>query len=210
MLKGIRHIIFDLGGVLINLDYNLTEKAFVDLGIPDFGELYSQLRQTRLFDEFETGMMGRGEFVRRLQELAPVPLSEEQICIAWNAMLLDVPLRRLQILQQLRTYYDLILLSNTNEIHEDEFSRTLKDTHGIHLGAFFDRIYYSHRVGMRKPDTAIFQRILNETGFRPEHTLFIDDTRQHIEAAALLGIRTIWLQPGMTIEEHVFLPKGQE
>ena len=90
-------------------------------------------------------------------------------------MLLDMPLRRLQILQQLRIYHDLVLLSNTNEIHEAAFNKIIAGTHGYGLGAFFDRVYYSHRVGMRKPDAEVFEMILNENGFLPEHTLFIDD-----------------------------------
>ena len=207
MIKGIRHIIFDLGGVLLNLDYNLTEKAFVELGIVNFGELYSQLKQSPLFDNFEVGKMGRAEFVAELQRVSPVPLTEEQICTAWNAMLLDFPLRRLQLLQQLRLYHDLVLLSNTNEVHEEAFNKILKNSHGVNLAAYFDRVYYSHRVGMRKPDAEIIIRIMDEMGFKPEYTLFIDDSPQHIEAAKKLGIQTIFLDKGMTIEKDIFLPK---
>jgi FMN phosphatase YigB (HAD superfamily) len=210
MIQGIRHIIFDLGGVLLNLDYNLTEKAFIDLGITNFNEIYSQLRQTPLFDKLETGKMSRGEFVAAVQEIASVPLTAEQICVAWNAMLLDFPLRRLQLLQQLRLHYDLVLLSNTNEIHEEAFNNILYGSHGMpNIGVFFDKVYLSHRVGMRKPDAEIFQRILDDTGFRPEHTLFIDDSPQHVEGAKKLGIQTIYLEKGMTIEGNIFLPKEQ-
>jgi putative hydrolase of the HAD superfamily len=207
MIKGIRHIIFDLGGVLLNIDYKLTEKAFVELGIANFSDLYSQMRQTTLFDDFETGKTTRAQFVQALQEAAGIPLSEDQVYTAWNAMLLDFPLRRLQLLQQLRLYHDLVLLSNTNEVHEEAFNKILKDTHGINLTTFFDRVYYSHRVGMRKPYKDIFLRILEENSFEPERTLFIDDSIQHIEAARELGIRAIHLEPGMTIEQDVFKPQ---
>lgn len=208
MIQGIRHIIFDLGGVLLNLDYNLTEKAFVDLGIKNFNEIYSQLKQTPLFDKLEIGEMSRKEFVAAVQQLVAIPLTEEQIYMAWNAMLLDFPIRRLQILQQLRLHYDLVLLSNTNEIHEEAFNKILQGNHGMpNIGVFFDKVYLSHRVGMRKPDTEIFQRILDDTGFKPEYTLFIDDSPQHIEGAKKLGIQTIYLEKGMTIEDNIFLPK---
>jgi glucose-1-phosphatase len=210
MIKGIKHIIFDLGGVLLNLDYNLTEKAFIDLGIVNFRELYTQLRQSPLFDGLEVGKLTRDEFIKELQKIAPLPLTDEQITTAWNAMLLDFPLRRLQLLQQLRLYHDLILLSNTNEIHEQAFNQQLLETHGVHLGAFFDKVYLSHRIGMRKPDVEIFKRILQENNFKPEHTLFIDDSPQHIEAAASFGIQTIWLDKGMTIEKDVFRKKENE
>ncbi|WP_276132447.1 HAD family hydrolase [Polluticoccus soli] len=206
MIQGIKHIIFDLGGVLLNLDYNLTEKAFVSGGITDFGEIYSQLRQTPVFDDFETGRIGKDEFIDALKKHCD--MGEEDICAAWNAMLLDFPLRRLQLLQQLRLHYDLVLLSNTNEIHEEAFNEILMRSHGIpNIGVFFDKVYLSHRIGVRKPSEEVFQMILDDTGFKPEHTLFIDDSPQHIEGAKALGIQTIWLEKGMTIEDTIFLRK---
>ena len=204
MIKGIRHIIFDLGGVLLNIDYNLTEKAFIEAGISNFAELYSQLQQTDLFDKWETGHMGREEFIAALQQKGN-GITEAQILTAWNAMLLDFPLRRLQLLQQLRLHYDLVLLSNTNEIHEEAFNKILMQAHGIPtIGVFFDRVYFSHRVGMRKPMKELFQRVLDENGFKAEQTLFIDDSPQHIAAAKECGIQTIYLEKGWTIEENIF------
>jgi putative hydrolase of the HAD superfamily len=209
MITGIRHIIFDLGGVLLNIDYNLTEQAFINLGIPDFAERYSQLRQTDTFDRLETGRMTREEFVAAMQSIAQTPLTEQQILTAWNAMLLDFPLRRLQILQQLRNHYDLFLLSNTNAIHEEVFNNTLMSSHGIpNIGVFFDKAYMSHRIGLRKPMPEVFQYLLNDNGLQPEHTLFIDDSPQHIAAADALGIRTIYLEKGMTIEDNIFKPRN--
>lgn len=207
MITGIRHIIFDLGGVLLNIDYTLTEQAFIALGIKDFPAIYSQAQQTALFDRLETGHMPQAEFITSLQQIAGVPLTEQDIITAWNAMLLDLPVRRLQLLQQLRNHYDLILLSNTNEIHEAAFNKIVLDTRGVGLGTFFDKVYLSHRMGMRKPNVATFRRILDENGFRPEHTLFLDDSIQHIEGARSLGIQAIHMEPGMTIEDNIFLPR---
>ncbi len=210
MIEGIRHIIFDLGGVILNIDYKLTEQAFIEAGITDFPALYSQLRQTDLFDKFETGGMGRGEFISELQKAGPPGITETQILNAWNAMLLDFPVRRLQILQQLRLYHDLFLLSNTNEIHEDAFNNILMRDRGIpNLGVFFDKVYLSHRLGLRKPNKEIFRRVLDDNGLKPEHTLFIDDSPQHIAAAKELGIQTIFLEKGMTIEGTIFRPNPQ-
>ena len=200
MIQGIKHIIFDLGGVLLNIDYKLTEHAFIEAGITNFPELYSQLQQTDLFDKFE--------FVSALQHVSSTPITEAQVLHAWNAMILDYPLRRLQILQQLRLYYDLVLLSNTNEIHEEAFNALLLRNHGMpNLGVFFDKVYLSHRVGLRKPMVSIFERVLQENGFKPEETLFIDDSPQHIASAKLMGIQTIFLKKGMTIEDDVFKAK---
>lgn len=207
--KNIRHIILDLGGVIINIDYKKTAQAFIDLGINDFAERYSQLQQTDIFNQLETGKIGKDEFIAALKQLTGNEITEQQIIDAWNAMLLDIPLRRLQILQQLQLHFDLFLLSNTNEIHEEAFNKILKGVCGFNsMGVFFDKVYYSHRVGMRKPDVEIFQHILDETGINPEKTLFVDDSPQHIEAAKTLGIQTIYLEDGMTIEKDIFLPKN--
>lgn len=207
MIQGIRHIIFDLGGVLLNIDYSLTEKAFVDLGITDFGTIYSQLKQSSVFDDFEVGKINEQTFVSALQSFSKMELTDQQIVAAWNAMLLDLPLRRLQILQQLRIYHDLVLLSNTNEIHEAAFNKIIHRDHHVMLPTFFDKVYYSHKIGIRKPMKEIFEKVVVECGFVAEHTLFIDDSPQHIEGAKQLGIQTIFLEKGMTIEQDIFKPK---
>jgi len=208
MIQGIKHIIFDLGGVLLNIDYNITERAFIEAGISNFPELYGQLQQSSLFDKLETGRITRQEFISALQKASLAPLTEAQILAAWNAMLLDFPVRRLQILQQLRLYYDLFLLSNTNEIHEETFNDILMRSHGIpNIGVFFDKVYLSHRVGLRKPMKEIFERVLEENGIKASETLFIDDSPQHIAGAKEVGIQTIYLEKGMTIENDVFKAK---
>lgn len=205
MIQGVKHIIFDLGGVLLNIDYRLTEQAFKDIGIDNFQQIYSQLQQSALFDNWEIGQMTRAEFISGLQHVSGTSITEAQILTAWNAMLLDFPVRRLQILQQLRLYHDLILLSNTNEVHEEMFNHILMQSHGIpNIGVFFDKVYLSHRVGMRKPGREIFERILEENGLKAAATLFIDDSPQHIATAKELGIQTIYLEKGMTIEDDVF------
>lgn len=208
MIENIKHIIFDLGGVLLNIDYQLTEDAFVALGVNDFGQRYSQAAQTDLFSDLETGKIDRQQFIRTLQGWMPDAASEQQVIGAWNAMLLDFPLRRLQILQQLQLHYDTVLLSNTNEIHETLFNQKLRAVCGFNtLAVFFDKIFYSHHIGRRKPDVSTFEYVLEQTGFDPEHTLFLDDSVQHIEGARKAGIQSLWLAPGMSIEEHIFKPK---
>lgn len=207
MIQGIKHIIFDLGGVLLNIDYSLTEQAFRQLGFEDFGGLFSQLKQESLFDDLETGNITAITFCERLRAVSGKEISNVDILAAWNAMLLDLPLRRLQLLQQLQLHYDLVLLSNTNAIHEEAFNEITRKAHGIFISHFFDKVYFSHRVGMRKPNRDIFERILQENNFDAAHTLFIDDSPQHIVTAKALGIQTIFLEKGMTIEEHIFRPK---
>lgn len=207
-MENIKNIIFDLGGVILNIDYSLTEKAFYQLGIHDFKEIYSQLQQSQLFDLFETGKITEKDFIENLQLKTGNKIDTDLLISAWNAMLLDLPLRRLQILQQLQLHYKTFLLSNTNMIHEREFNKTLKSLTGFSsLSVFFDKVYFSHQIGLRKPDAAVFELILTENQLSPQETLFIDDSWQHIETAKSLGINTIFLEKGKSIEEDIFKRK---
>ena len=201
-MKGIKNIIFDLGGVILNIDYQLTYKAFEAIGVKDFTSLYNQFKGSRLFDDLETGRTSPEEFLSAMKEHAPEGTTTEQIIDAWNAMLLDFPARRLQLLQQLRNYYNLFLLSNTNAIHLEAFNKILERSRGISsLGTFFDRSYYSHLIGYRKPEKESYQLVLDENGLKAEETLFIDDTLPNIEGANAVGIQTIHLQAPKTIAD---------
>lgn len=205
-MEGIKHIIFDLGGVILNIDYMLTEQAFIDLGVKNFRELYSQFHANALFEDLETGGISNDDFLHELQKAAPDGVTIEQIVTAWNAMLLDFPVARLQVLQQLQNYYDIFLLSNTNAIHQSAFNAILFQSRGLpSLDLFFNKSYYSHKIGYRKPEKEAYQIILDENKLDPAATLFIDDTLPNITAAQELGIKTIHLQAPRTILD-IFRP----
>jgi len=205
MIEGIRHIIFDLGGVLLDIDYKQTMHAFEKLGVTNIQSIFDTLQQEKVFDRLDTGELTSEGFITTIRNAAGLDLSDADIVEAWNALLIEFPLRRLQILQQLQLYYDLVLLSNTNGIHEQRFNQILQQSRGIpNIGVFFDKVYFSHRIGMRKPELPIFERVLQDCGFKPEQTLFIDDLSVNTEAAAQLGIRTILLENGMSIEQDIF------
>jgi putative hydrolase of the HAD superfamily len=206
-MQGIKNIIFDLGGVILNINYQLTNDAFIRLGVKNFNELYSQFHGSSLFNGLETGHVSTEEFLAEMQQHVPEGVTGEQITAAWNAMLLDFPLQRLQLLQQLRQHYNLYLLSNTNAIHLEAFNRLLQESRGIpSLGSFFDRTYYSHLMGYRKPDKESYLMVMEENGLLPEETLFIDDTLPNIEGAKAVGLQTIHLQAPRTIID-IFQPK---
>lgn len=201
-MKGIKHIIFDLGGVILNINYQLTYNAFQELGVKDFTSLYNQFTLNNLFGDLETGRIEKGDFLAEMQKHAPEGTADQQIIDAWNAMLLDFPVRRLQILQQLRQHYNLYLLSNTNAIHLEAFNNILQQSRGIpSLNEFFDKAYYSHLIGLRKPEKEAYQLVLEENGLNPSETLFIDDTLPNIEGAKLVGLETIHLLPPKTIAD---------
>lgn len=205
-MQGIQNIIFDLGGIILNIDYQRTATAFKALGFHNFEELYSQFHLSEIFDQFETGKISADEFLDALQQKAPASVTREQLIDAWNAMLLDFPVARLQLLQQLRQHYNLFLLSNTNAIHHDAFNKILLDSRGIpSLATFFDRAYYSHLIGLRKPHAEAYQYVLDAHDLKAEATLFIDDTLPNITGAEAVGIRTLHL-PGPKTIVDVFKP----
>jgi epoxide hydrolase-like predicted phosphatase len=207
-MKGIKNIIFDLGGVILNIDYKRPQEEFKKLGIKDVETLYSKQNQVELFDLLETGKISEKEFVQKIKESSDLEIADSEIITAWNSILLEFPLRRLQILQQLQLHYNIYLLSNTNEIHEKAFNEMLKIQCGYpSLALFFDRVYLSHRVGLRKPDPNIFELVINENNLKIEETLFIDDSLQHIESASKLGLKTIHLKDNMTMENDIFRAK---
>lgn len=189
-----KNIIFDLGGVLLNIDYSLVTKAFSALGLSNFDELYSKAHQTKLFDLYEKGQISSEAFRNHVKTCFSTLIDDSTIDKAWNAMLLDLPPERLHLLQQLKTGHRIFLLSNTNDIHIQYINNYLKETFGINdLSGYFEKVYLSYEVGMRKPDAEIFELVLSENNLDPNETLFIDDSIQHIEGAKKLGIHTYWL-----------------
>ncbi len=192
--QAIKNIIFDLGGVLLNIDYTLTEQAFMQLGMRHFAEVYSQAKQSLLFDSFETGKISASEFRKQLRPHLPENTSNADIDKAWNAMLLDFPAVHIEWLTKLKTKKRLFLLSNTNEIHEKAFETYLHQTFGENIfSQLFENYYYSHRIGLRKPDAACFRYVLEKNKLQASETLFIDDSLQHIEGAQACGIHARWL-----------------
>jgi len=189
-------IIFDLGGVIINIDYQLTIQAFEALGVENFKEQYSKKTQSNLFDLLETGKISQVEFVHNIQQsLGLKHVSSTEIISAWNALLLDFPKKRLEMLTQLHQDIPIFLLSNTNAIHVSAFHEILYSTHGIkNLNRFFNKVYFSHEIGMRKPHSEVFEYVLEEQGLKAANTLFIDDSIQHIIGAKQVGLQAFHIR----------------
>jgi putative hydrolase of the HAD superfamily len=189
-----KNIIFDLGGVILNIDYDLTAKAFEQLGLPNFQQLFSKASQETLFDLYEKGHISSEDFRETLKNAMKTPVSNEILDAAWNAMLLDLPTGRLELLKKMKSTHRTFLLSNTNEIHIHWFCNSLRQHFGIpDLSGHFEKVYLSYEIGLRKPDASIFQHVLQKNQLDPAETLFIDDSPQHVEGAKKLGIQTYWL-----------------
>jgi len=198
MQLNVNAIIFDLGGVILNLDYNLTINAFKKLGQENFEQLYTQSQQDKLFDRFETGEVNAEEFRRYMKSFLPADTNSKTIDEAWNVMLLDLPKHRINLLLELKKQVPIFLFSNTNEIHLNAFRKIIFNQYGKEdlLESVFNKTYYSHIVGHRKPNAEAFYTVINDHHLTPQKTLFIDDSIQHIEGAKKIGLQTIHLTSG--------------
>ena len=198
--SSVKAILFDLGGVLINLDYQKTVQSFKTLGIGNFNELFSQAQQSHLFDDYETGKISSFHFINRVLDLMPQGSNPNQVVHAWNDMILDFPLHRLEMLERLSANYPIFLLSNTNDLHMEKVRRELKKSSDKSLEEYFSKVFLSQQIGLRKPTKEVFNFVAQEMGYSSENILFIDDSFQHIESAKSLGFQTIHLtQP---LENH--------
>ncbi|MBS1567119.1 MAG: HAD-IA family hydrolase, partial [Bacteroidetes bacterium] len=145
-------------------------------------------------------------FLKGIREISGLPLTDEQIIAAWNALLLEFVPARIEFLKRLKTKYRLFLLSNTNAIHVQEFNERLKKTNGLYLEDIFEKTYYSNVVGLRKPHAPVYRLVLEENGLDPAETLFIDDTIGNFTGAEEVGLNVLHLKPPTTILDLGLLP----
>ena len=187
---GIRHIIFDLGGVIIDLDMSKTVHGLAQLMKVGETEATRMFQDDMRFKQYEKGELSDGEFRDFIRELTPGAVEDKEIDQVWNAMILDIPRERIQLLQDLRAHYSLYLLSNTNAIHMEDVMLKLAQKGISSFGELFDTEYYSHLVGMRKPDAEIYEHVLADQGIDASETIFFDDNPDNIQSARSLGIQT--------------------
>jgi len=189
MLKGIKNIIFDLGGIIYAINYQTTIRAFESLGINDFEDVYAKAGQSDLFDKLETGKISKQEFFEEINKFLPVSISNTQITDAWNAMLIDFMPDAIECLKCLKGDYRIFLLSNTNQIHIEEIKKRSGEEFYTTFCGLFEQVYLSHEIGLRKPHTEVFEHILNEKTLVANETLFIDDSPQHVIGAKMAGLK---------------------
>jgi putative hydrolase of the HAD superfamily len=185
-------IIFDFGGVLLDLSYEATTEALQELCAEPIA--YSQMKQATFFDQYERGDLTSDEFRQQIRALIQGEARDDQIDAAWNRMLGGLPEERIALLTELRQSFRLFLLSNTNEIHKRAFDQTLDQVMGLEaFKELFEETYYSHLIRCRKPEAMVYRMILKTHGLDPRRTLFIDDNSQNVDGANAVGIRGIHL-----------------
>lgn len=202
-MQNIRNIIFDYGNVIFSIDFSRTQQAFEQLGMQDVHRFYGHLAQDPIFDAFDKGEATSAEFRDALRKMSGKPgLSDRAIDDAWNALLIGVRDDHHELLLDLKSKYRTFLLSNNNPIHYDWIMKHLKEKFDLDGNAgFFEHDYYSHLMGMRKPDPEIFEYVIRKHDLNPKETLFIDDSPQHIATADRLGLHTALLTLPDTLPE---------
>lgn len=220
-LNGIKNIIFDLGGVLLNIDFKKTFDAFAALGIENAHAINDRPEVWQLFLDLECGKVEKREFLERFRGLVSPSLpkeglgwisrdgepkeglgwiSDDQITSAFNALLLDYPPERIRLVQELSKKYRVFLLSNTNAIHVEYYNEMLSREFGIeNLDQLMEKAFYSNELGCRKPDKEIYQKVLKLADIKAEETLFIDDNEENVKAAEELGIKAIKVDEEYTV-----------
>ena len=193
--NNISTLIFDLGGVIVDLDLPKCIQNFKDLGLENIEQYLSNFGQKDFFMQFEKGQIGIPAFRNEIRKLAGTELSDAQIDKAWCSFLTQIPVEKLHLLSELKKKYHLLLLSNTNPLHIQtavaaEFSKT-----GKTMQDFFDKCYLSYEMGMVKPDVEIFKALLADAQVKAEECLFLDDGKKNIDTASALGIQTYWVKP---------------
>ena len=186
----INTILFDLGNVLLPIDVDSTYKAFRNLGAKN-----TLHRDLPLFYSWEKGEFGSEIFYSEIKTHLKFQAHPTSIKQAWNAMLLKFPEENIRLLKKLKSKYKLVLISNINHIHEIAIKDLMGSFQYGQMLKQFSGIYYSHHVGLRKPDEAFFNLVCNESNLIPNETLFVDDTQENILAATKLGFKTWHFNP---------------
>lgn len=198
VMQEIKNIIFDLGGVILNIDPQLTFDALKKLGMN--GSFQDEKDAMKYFFDLEKGHSTPVAFRGFIRKMIGDEIDDQDIDAAWTAMLLDIPADRIRYIEGLRKDYRVFLLSNTNEIHRLKFHRIFEESFGYSFDQLFERNHYSHEMGLRKPDPEIFKVVLNENNLISSETLFIDDIQENVQAAESVGMRGLNILPGTLLE----------
>ena len=197
MKKTIKNIIFDFGGVLVDLDKQVCVDAFERIGAHEISGYVDECRQEDLFHDLEIGNISVPEFCDEVRRKSQCTASDEAVCDAWNALLVGIPCRRLQALLALRDHYRLFLLSNTNAIHWEKAQTQLFPMDGSGVDDYFEETYLSYELHLLKPGSEIFDYLLKDAGIKAGETLFLDDSAANCKGATQVGIHAL-----QTVGDH--------
>jgi glucose-1-phosphatase len=200
-MEGIKNIIFDLGGVIMDIDVKETMHAFSALGLKNIHEYFGHGFAASFFSDHEAGRISDEDFLKEIKNLLTAEVSQDELIDAWNALLLRFPPERIALLKELKSKYRVFLYSNTNAIHHLKFSEIYRKSFPGELEDLFEKAYFSHVLGHRKPDLEGFRQIIDENGLDSQKTLFVDDAIINVEGAIKAGLKGLYLPPGFFITD---------
>lgn len=183
----ITNLMFDLGGVIMDIKKDNCVEAFKLIGLHEPERFFGEYGQKGPFGLLEQGLIGPNEFHKIMHEYLPSPITDQQIDDAFMKFLIGIPLHRLHQLQELRQRYNIYLLSNTNAIMWDAFIVPEFTKDNLCIEEYFDGIATSFEAKVLKPDPKIFEYSIQQFKFKPEETLFLDDSIVNIESAENCG-----------------------
>ena len=196
----IKNIIFDLGGVLLNVEMKKTIEAFARLGWKETDQQGNSQTRLAVFENLETGADSQIRFRENIRKMLPGRPADDEIDHAWNAMLLGFFPGTVDYLSELKSGYSLYLLSNTNILHLKHFRAIFFNDYGFPIDKLFKKTYYSHEIGFRKPNPMAYLKVLEDAALIPGKTLFVDDLKANTDAAAELGMKVLNIEAGKLME----------
>ena len=200
-MENISNIIFDLGGVIMEIDVKQTLHPFSELGLKNIHEYFGHGFAASFFSDHESGRISDEEFLKEIKNLLNKEVSQGELIDAWNALLLRFPPERITLLKEIKSRYRIFLYSNTNAIHYKKFSEIYRNTFHGELEDLFEKAYFSHDLGHRKPDLGGYEHIIRENRLDPKLTLFVDDALMNVEGAIKAGLKGLYLPPGFFITD---------
>ena len=190
----IKNIIFDWGGVVLTLDKELCIKNFAEVaGVPDFNEYLTPYLQKGFFAEYENGDIGDEEFCNAIKEISTNPnVGYKEVEYALDSFLKEIPQYKVDLINELSKKYNLYVLSNNNPICWRISERMFDELSEKPVKDLFKQVFLSFRLNLSKPGKEIFLKVIDQAGFDPAESLFIDDAPANIEAAASVGFKTLY------------------
>ncbi|GAB2025973.1 HAD family phosphatase [Lactovum odontotermitis] len=195
----VKAIIFDLGGVIMDLAPERQKARFEALGIRDFKSLFTPANMNDFFEKQEIGKVTEDTFYDGFRELTGSDLSDGEIEEAWDLILTDFKPERMDFLEKLGKQYPIYLFSNTNDVHTKRYEAMVLEQFGRPLSSYFTEVFYSQNIGLRKPSPEAFKKVLEMAGLEAETTIFVDDSAPNIAGAKSIGLQTVHLVAPRTI-----------
>ena len=197
-MKDIKVLLFDLGGVIIDIDPSITinalksmsKKSSEDLNALDYKYYKEESSLLNFFFEYEKGNINDDKFRDGIRKFANLDLSNDKIDHIWNSVIVKINQDLLDVVLSLKNRYKIMILSNTNFIHKVYYDKLVVDIYGKTLKQLFDKVFYSYEIRSRKPELEIYQKVIDKSSYSGKEILFFDDMKENLEIPKVIGMKT--------------------